>query len=491
MACPPLVPISIIPPVSQGVAPILWQNGSQITRLNIPLNPAWLIYDGSKTRWGDGSAQAPILLPNLQQVTSSSVQYVTGLNTSGQLVATSSVPSSQTAVTSTNLAGGTIGVVPYQSGVGLTSFTSVGTSGQILTSTGEGTPIWANPPAITTASNIAGGAAGEVVYQTGVSTTGFTAVGSANQLLQSNGTSAPSWISPSSLTVGNATNATNATTATNFSGSLSGDVTGTQSATAVVKVNGASIPTTKTIVGTNASGQIIDASSATLSNSTTGNAATASAAQASSTLAKTTAKAWVNFNGNIIGNGTPPTGSSLVATSGSNQITWNYTGAFTSGHVGVIYYFNIGGTNATLGGVNVSTTGAGVRITSYISANQVTATMLGGTATSNQTVNGNGLATGYAFVGYGIRSSYNVSSITKNGTGDYTVNFTTPLNDAFYTSVFGAIVQQGTLNTIFGEKGGVTTGPTNKTTTALQVSCFNAGGGVSDNAGLYVGIYGN
>jgi hypothetical protein len=32
-----------------------------------------------------------------------------------------------------------------------------------------------------------------------------------------------------------------------------------------------------------------------------------------------------------------------------------------------------------------------------------------------------------------IRSSYNVSSVTKNGTGDYTVNFATAMNDANYT----------------------------------------------------------
>ena len=71
---------------------------------------------------------------------------------------------------------------------------------------------------------------------------------------------------------GNATTATTATTATNFSGSLAGDVTGTQSSTSVVKVNGASVPASKTIVGTNSSGQIVDASSATLANSTTGTA---------------------------------------------------------------------------------------------------------------------------------------------------------------------------------------------------------------------------
>ena len=34
-----------------------------------------------------------------------------------------------------------------------------------------------------------------------------------------------------------------------------------------------------------------------------------------------------------------------------------------------------------------------------------------------------------------IRASYNVSSITDNGTGDYTVNFTTALVDANYSTV--------------------------------------------------------
>jgi hypothetical protein len=55
---------------------------------------------------------------------------------------------------------------------------------------------------------------------------------------------------------------------------LSGDVTtsGSNAAT-VVKVNGASVPTSKTIVGTNSSGQIVDASSASLTNNTSGTAA--------------------------------------------------------------------------------------------------------------------------------------------------------------------------------------------------------------------------
>jgi hypothetical protein len=34
-----------------------------------------------------------------------------------------------------------------------------------------------------------------------------------------------------------------------------------------------------------------------------------------------------------------------------------------------------------------------------------------------------------------IRSSYNVSSVTKNGTGDYTVNFATAMADANYSPI--------------------------------------------------------
>jgi hypothetical protein len=37
-----------------------------------------------------------------------------------------------------------------------------------------------------------------------------------------------------------------------------------------------------------------------------------------------------------------------------------------------------------------------------------------------------------------IRSSGNVSSITDNGTGDYTVNFTTAMPDASYAAICGA-----------------------------------------------------
>jgi hypothetical protein len=42
-----------------------------------------------------------------------------------------------------------------------------------------------------------------------------------------------------------------------------------------------------------------------------------------------------------------------------------------------------------------------------------------------------------------IRASFNVSSITDNGTGDYTVNFTTAMSDANYSAVTDGQIVSG------------------------------------------------
>ena len=58
-----------------------------------------------------------------------------------------------------------------------------------------------------------------------------------------------------------------------------------------------------------------------------------------------------------------------------------------------------------------------------------------------------------------IRASGNVSSITDNGTGDYTVNFTTTLVDANYTSVVScspSYASQVSMVNINAEQAGLT-----------------------------------
>lgn len=52
-----------------------------------------------------------------------------------------------TAGSATNLAGGSAGTVPYQSASGTTAMLAAGTSGQVLTSSGAGAPTWTTPSA--------------------------------------------------------------------------------------------------------------------------------------------------------------------------------------------------------------------------------------------------------------------------------------------------------------------------------------------------------
>jgi hypothetical protein len=59
-----------------------------------------------------------------------------------------------------------------------------------------------------------GGAAGVVLYQSAANTTSNTAVGTSTYLLQSNGSGAPTWVNPGSLSVNFANTSTSATSAT-------------------------------------------------------------------------------------------------------------------------------------------------------------------------------------------------------------------------------------------------------------------------------------
>ena len=56
-----------------------------------------------------------------------------------------------------------------------------------------------------------------------------------------------------------------------------------------------------------------------------------------------------------------------------------------------------------------------------------------------------------------IRASYNVSSITKNGTGDYTVNFTNAFADTNYVAVLSSGTVETTCNVASRYSTGATT----------------------------------
>ena len=62
-------------------------------------------------------------------------------------------PSTVSVGTATNLAGGGAGYIPYQSGAGATSFVAAGITGQVLTSNGSGAPTWTTPTAYATVTD--------------------------------------------------------------------------------------------------------------------------------------------------------------------------------------------------------------------------------------------------------------------------------------------------------------------------------------------------
>lgn len=89
-------------------------------------------------------------------------------------------------------------------------------------------------------------------------------------------------------------------------------------------------------------------------------------------------------------------------------------------------------------------------------------------ATPRAWVNFNGTGT------VAIRAAYNVSSITDNGTGDYTVNFTNAMPDTNYAAVGGA--GHGSSST------GLVTPQYTQAPTALAIRILTtiAGGSVAD-----------
>ena len=90
-----------------------------------------------------------------------------------------------------------------------------------------------------------------------------------------------------------------------------------------------------------------------------------------------------------------------------------------------------------------------------------------------------------------INNSFNVSSVTRNGTGDYTLNFTTAMANANYVATCSArqLTASGYLSvaTDVNTSGVALT----RTTSAYQIQCQNVVGGLNDNPVMQVAILGS
>ena len=117
------------------------------------------------------------------------------------------------AVTATNIRGGANGSIPYQTAAGATQFINIGSAGTVLQSNGSTASFVAvGTLSAGTATSIAGGLLGQILYQTGAGTTGFIGTGTNGSILQM-GANTATFVTTSSIYVGRAVIADNASTA--------------------------------------------------------------------------------------------------------------------------------------------------------------------------------------------------------------------------------------------------------------------------------------
>ncbi len=364
---------------------------------------------------------------------------------------------------------GTAGAVLYGTGAS-SAFSTQGTTGYLLQSNGAGAPSWVNPNAALVVSDVVGspvlsvtngsgkavgagnvnldvvGTSGGVMYGTGTSS-GFSAAGTAGQVLRSTGAGAPVWASPNATITTNNVTGGSVMNITNGNGQVVGganmniDVAGTNGGVMygtgassgftavgtsgqVLKSNGAGAPTwvnpnttltTTNITGsgpvvvTNGTAQTIGTGNPTINVAGTAGAVLyGTGASSTFTLAGTTGQVlqsngastptWVNANSTLTTKNITNAGNGVIAiTNGTNQI--------------------VGAANATM---DVAGTSGGVLYGTGVSSNFT------GVGTTNQVLTSNAAgAPGWKTVG-GVhetiyRGTISVVNAPNYATGEQSV----------------------------------------------------------------------
>jgi len=163
-----------------------WQPSPTSARANTATNianggPGQLLYQSAPgvTAFAATGTIGQILLSN-------------GTNAGGPVFTNTSSIKVNGSVTSDNLGGGLQGYIPIQSAAGQTRFIATGNVGQVLQMATGNTATWVDLSAVgagtsNTATNIAGGGPGRIVYQVGSGQTGFASSGTQGSVLVSSG----------------------------------------------------------------------------------------------------------------------------------------------------------------------------------------------------------------------------------------------------------------------------------------------------------------
>ena len=233
-----------------------------------------------------------------------------------------------TATTATNVAGGAAGSLVYQTAAATTSTLALGTTNYVLTA-GASAPQYVAQSTLsvgsattaTTATNLAGGGAGYVPYQSGSGATSFLAAGTIGYVLTSNGTSAPTWTAPAAYATVTDDTTTNAARYPLYANQTTGNLSTEYVSSTKLQFN----PSTGVFTSTSFTGAGTGLTGTAASLSIGGNAATATSATSATTA---TNLAGGTANQIPYQTGAGATAFVVAPTTGSTALTWSGS-AFT------------------------------------------------------------------------------------------------------------------------------------------------------------------
>ena len=235
-----------------------------------------------------------------------------------------------TATTATNIAGGTAGALAYNTASGTTTFLALGTTNYVLTAgatspqyVAQSTLSVGSATSATTATNIAGGAAGYIPYQSASSTTSFLSAGTSGQVLTSGGSGAPTWSAPTAVTTVTDDTTTNATRYPLFANQTSGTITNEYTSSTKLQFN----PSTGIFTATGFSGSgagLTSIPNSALNNSSITVGSTAiSLGSSATTIAGLTSVTSTTFVGDLTGNASSATTATTATNATNISITDN------------------------------------------------------------------------------------------------------------------------------------------------------------------------
>ena len=178
--------------------------------------------------------------------------------------------------------------------------------------------------------------------------------------------------------------------------------------------------------------------------------------------------------------------------SGSTQVTYrSNTAAIVPGMLVTGGTIAIGTTVTSISNANTLIISAAAANSStntaltFYTTNKLLASHVSAPGLCKAWVNFNGTASGTANF---IRGAFNVSSVTDNGTGDYTINFTTAMPDANYAVNITTAMTFG--RTMQVDASSDTAAPTTQSTSAVRITAKSTSANVGvDMGNIYVAIF--